>query len=438
MGGRRGLTFLERQPQVDADRLGVYGHSMGGRLTGLVAGSDGRVKAASPSVGGSGFLQTDLWGLPGSARRVRGDVGLFQKTIAGQAFLPRVRCPILFLSSTNDFNAPMDFVEKGMALVPHDQKRTVYSPHLNHRFTPGTEISRPLWFDAHLQGRLTFPESPAAELVLKAGSGVPVFRVKPDTSRPIFRVDLYHGYERDPRNRFWAGGQARKKDGVWEAPCPVFDHDEPLFAFANVHYQLTEKERREGDPGTFAVSVARAAYPDALRKAGVKATAQTSRFIDDFSRGFQDWYALNALNRHHWLFATRKLADPRWEAPRNARLAFSIETSLPGNTLAVRLQTDFWRSYTGRRRETWTALVPVPRQGVSTVALACADFKNEAGKPLPDWFGITELLLLPADKTKLPSAKDFQLWRGAVPEFGNLRWEGGEPVRRPKPFLPKQ
>ena len=35
---------------------------MGGRLTGLVAGSDQRVSTASPSVGGSGFLQSDLWG----------------------------------------------------------------------------------------------------------------------------------------------------------------------------------------------------------------------------------------------------------------------------------------------------------------------------------------------------------------------------------------
>ena len=32
-------------------------------------------------VGGSGFLQTDLWGLPGSARRVKGDVDLFRKLL---------------------------------------------------------------------------------------------------------------------------------------------------------------------------------------------------------------------------------------------------------------------------------------------------------------------------------------------------------------------
>jgi hypothetical protein len=30
---RRALTFLEQQPEVDASRLGVYGHSMGGKIS---------------------------------------------------------------------------------------------------------------------------------------------------------------------------------------------------------------------------------------------------------------------------------------------------------------------------------------------------------------------------------------------------------------------
>ena len=30
---RRGITLLEQQPEVDAGRIGLTGHSMGGRLT---------------------------------------------------------------------------------------------------------------------------------------------------------------------------------------------------------------------------------------------------------------------------------------------------------------------------------------------------------------------------------------------------------------------
>ena len=69
MSARRALTFLEAQPVVAADKLGVEGHSMGGRSTVLTA-IDPRVKAASPSVGGSGYLHTDIWGLPKSGRHM--------------------------------------------------------------------------------------------------------------------------------------------------------------------------------------------------------------------------------------------------------------------------------------------------------------------------------------------------------------------------------
>lgn len=435
VGCRRGITFLEQQPEVDADRIGVFGHSMGGRLTGLVAGSDERVKAASPSVGGSGFLQTDLWGLPGSNRRVKGDLDLFQRTIAGQSYLKRVRCPILYLSATNDFNAPMDFVEKGMELVPHENQRTTYAPHLNHRFTPETEVARPLWFDSQLQKRFEFPQTPTAELILNRDTGIPVFRVSPDTTRPIERVDVYYGYERDPRNRFWADGRATVREGVWEAKCPVFDRDEPLFALANVYYRLTDDERRKDDPETFALSVSRAAYPDALRDAKVKATEQPRRLIDDFSRGFHDWYTLNINNRHHWLLSTRKLADPRWEAPRGAKLSLEIEPTDAGNTLAVQLKTDSWRGYSGRRPETWTALVQLDKAGRQRVELDANTFTNPSGKRLDDWYGVTELIFQSGAKSQTSTSKDLAPWNGEVPRFFELRWTGGKSVRRRKPFL---
>ncbi len=436
IGCRRGITFLERQENVDAERIGVFGHSMGGRLTGLVAGSDPRVKAASPSVGGSGFLQTDMWGLRDSARKVRGNVDLFRRTIAGQAYLARVQCPILFLSATNDFNAPMDLVDRGMRLVEHENKRTVYAPHLNHRFTAETEIARPLWFDAHLQKRLTFPKTPAAELVLKRDSGIPLFRVHPDRSLPVDRVDLYYGYGRDPRNRFWTDGRAIESDGVWRADCPVLDLDEPLFALANVYYRLPESARRDGDPATFALSTYRAAYPRQLRESSVQATEQPRRAIDDFSRGFRDWYTLNANNRHHWLFATRKLADPRWEAPRGAKLAFEVTPSEPGNTLAVQLHTDAWRGYARKKRMIWTALFPLDKAGRQRIELNATRFTNDADEPMDDWAGITELIFRAGDKAEVPAAARLKPWQGAVPKLSDLRWIGGEPVRRRKAYLP--
>ena len=46
IAGRRALTFLEQQPNVDAQKLGVFGHSMGGKLAwSLAAAKPSRVKA---------------------------------------------------------------------------------------------------------------------------------------------------------------------------------------------------------------------------------------------------------------------------------------------------------------------------------------------------------------------------------------------------------
>lgn len=45
LGARRALTFLEQQPEVNAEKLGVYGHFMGGKLTVMTAAADDRVKA---------------------------------------------------------------------------------------------------------------------------------------------------------------------------------------------------------------------------------------------------------------------------------------------------------------------------------------------------------------------------------------------------------
>ena len=204
-----------------------------------------------------------------------------------------------------------------------------------------------------------------------------------------------------------------------------------------MYHRLSKDQRREGDPETFALSVARAVYPNALRDAKVKATETQTRLIDDFSRGFHDWYTLNINNRHHWFVSTRKLADPRWEAPQGAKLSFEIAPTEPGNTLAAELKTDSWRSYTGRKAETWTALVPLAKAGRQRVELSASAFTNSAGETLEDWYSITELIFQPGAKSQTPSAHDFKPWSGEVPRLFELHWIGGELSRRQKPFLPK-
>lgn len=66
IAGRRALTFMEQQPEVDPARLGVFGISMGGRLTWLVAGLESRLRCAA-SVYGATLMDEPIPGVEGSA-----------------------------------------------------------------------------------------------------------------------------------------------------------------------------------------------------------------------------------------------------------------------------------------------------------------------------------------------------------------------------------
>jgi hypothetical protein len=118
-------------------------------------------------------------------------------------------------------------------------------------------------------------------------------------------------------------------------------------------------------------------------------------------------------------------------------LALEIETYERDNTLSAELKTDSWRPYTGRKTETWYALVPLKELGKQSVNLSTQDFKNVTGETLQDWFGITELIIQPGAKSKNASST-IKPWKGEVPQFHDLRWNGGKATRRAKPFLPKE
>lgn len=201
---RRGLTFLEEQGEVDRDRLGVYGHSMGGTLTFYVAGTDLRVKAAVPSVGGPGFLSFDVEGVPGTARHFGGsDVEWFRRTMGHQSYAAYVKCPIFFLGATNDFNSRMDHVYKTYRLIGHENKGFAFAPHLNHRFTASTAVCRPLWLDSYLKESSSFPKTPESNLILKKENGIALLQVTPERRDQVASVDVYYSFDRDAIARFW-------------------------------------------------------------------------------------------------------------------------------------------------------------------------------------------------------------------------------------------
>ncbi|MGE0606595.1 MAG: alpha/beta hydrolase family protein [Pirellulales bacterium] len=426
LGARRGLTFLEQLPEVDADRLGVYGHSMGGSLTVYVAGTDSRVKASAPSVGGSGF-RTEPWPLLPRAKLEipNGDVQLFNATIGFESYASHIKTPLLWLGATNDFHGIMDDTYRTGELIPHEDVRYVFTPHMNHRFTPEFAVTRPLWFDQYLQGGFSFPKTPATHLNFDTHDHVPTLGVMPDSSQVVADVHIYYSVDPDPRARFWRSAESEQAgDNHWTAKLPLLSVEQPLFAFANVHYNLKKSESEPHARSTerYATSsLLHTAAPDELQRVAVKATDKPVSLIDDFSHGWRDWYLLSVDNPHHWEYSTRKLADPKWQGQPGQRLAMQVQAEQP-NELVVVLTENFFRSYRGKMREFVAVVKLNGGQEMQTVSLEPKDFKASDGEGLSSWKNV-DLLSLRAYFEKGQQLLGSKEWAGSHPVFRKLSWQ---------------
>jgi len=430
---RRALTFLEAQPEVDPTRLGATGHSMGGRLTVMLAGIDARVQAAVPSCGGSGDFDGDPAAFPAPpTKRSLRDLA----TLSENGYIARLKVPTLWFSPTNDFHAHIDTFAYAWRGVPDALLGLSISPHFNHRHADEQSLTATLWFEQHLKGALTLPRTPGLAWE-KGADGSALLTVTPDDSRPIQSVRLYASTDPHALTRFWRTIPLTPHGGRWRGTVPVRDAREPLFAFANVAYATPEPYRKipttpgVGRSDTFAVSSRVLTATGAkLADAGVRPSARWEAMIDDGASGWQDWYRLNWGNPTLWSAFTRKVKDPLWRGPAGAKLAFEVN---PANdtTLYVNLTRNAWGAF-GPGSGDYYAAVPLKANGGWVgVSLSVEDFKPtdpKGAQPLKDWSTLTELALSghvtvvqDGVKTALPSVA----WKDAAAiRVRALRWEG--------------
>lgn len=447
---RRGLTFLEQQPEVDPQRLGVHGYSMGGNLTMYVAGTDNRIKAAVPGVGGQGWRWQAHAFLGGQAQqeRIQGDVEVFRRTLSFESYSPLIRCPVLHRSATNDFHGWMDDVYRTNALIPAQPVRYCWTPHLNHRLAPEVAVAMPLWFDHFLKGGPALPETPPSELVLRTADHVPLFRVAASRHTwPVARCEIYYSVDPDPRARFWRSADVARDGDALTARLPLHALDAPLFAFANVYSTLPEPQSMKHLPGfsepireVCISSLLHTASAESLRSAGVVATVAVGALIDDFSRGLRDWYQLSAGHlslRQAW---TRKLTDPIYRGREGAHLRLTLKLPQTNELTFVIIENE-WRSYRGPMR-VFTCAREIPgAQGDQTLTLCLSDFRSTTpgGGPLASWkqvdqFGVCAQYVSRAPAARKspnasapPSAAPRQkAWQGPPPEFRRLEWGSKE------------
>lgn len=413
MGARRALTFLEQQPEVDGSRLGVYGHSMGGKLTVATTAADSRVRASVPSCGGVSNRNT------GNA--------LYDVTIADDISLQRIDCPILFQSPSNDFHGRIDDLQTAVTEIGSKDWRVTCAPHHNHQDTADYEVASQLWFDQHLKGTFEFPQTPELVVDLKAKSGVPLAWLKADDSKPILSVDFYYTRQgqmdglKDDRNntvnRFWHHAEAKQQGENWMAELPLYGMDQPLWVYANVRYALEAPVSYAGyyygigSTESFNLSsLMFMATADELRAAGVKSTLESSLMIEDFEDGWeQEWFSYRP---NEWARSTHKLYDARWQAPKGAKMNLQVSAA-EANKLVIRLDT-YATEVALEGGSAWEA-----------IELEANAFTNAEGESLDSFTGIEELELSPMETLKGSGSvrRTFGAnWNGPDPTFNDLHW----------------
>ena len=436
LSARRGLTFLERQPEVDSAKLGVTGHSMGGRLTTMVTGIDARVKASVPSCGGSGDFDGDVTKVPGVTATKRSARDL--ATIAENPYIARIKVPTLWFSPTNDFHAHQDNFTYTWRKVPDELLGLALSPHFNHRHADDASLTATLWFEQHLKGKFTLPHSPRLAWE-RAADGNVAFTIQADQSRPVKEVRLYASTDAHTLTRFWRTIPVVAQGKAWRGSVAVRDPREPLFAFANIVYEAPEEYRKiPTNPGvgrsdTFLVSSRPLALTgEQLVAAGVRAGAKPEAMIDDGERGWQDWYRLNWGNPTLWSAFTRKIKDPLWRGPAGAKLSFEINP-VNDTIVYVTLTRNAWGAFGSGSGDYVASVTLKANGGWVSVSLGVEDFKptdSKGAQPLKDWSTLTELaisghatMVQDGVKTSLPSVA----WKNAREvRVREVKWGAGE------------
>lgn len=430
LAAKRGITFLQMQPQVNEDRIGAFGHSMGGKLTTMLAGADERIKAGVPSCGGSGAAPDSVRNRPGAGVRPRKS-DLYHKTIDDVRYIERIDSPMLYMGPQNDFNGILDNMYANWSKMPSNNVGYTVTPHMNHRSIAEHVFPNLLWFEDHLKGTFDFPDTPNLSVTIQ--DGVPMVRLSAEHADEVAKVVIYYSQDTHILTRFWHAVPTSKIGDQWLATLTEVSRDRPLFVMANVYYPLNHKlvgySWMREMPTTFGVSSEmKSITPSELAKANVAIRVNQRRMIQEVF-DYQDWYRLQWGNPTWWSAYTRKIKSPKYRGPEGATLKFDLRVE-NDITIFLELQDNNWGAFPGHPKGTYyTSIAVKGAVDWQTVEVSVSDFKPVDARtrvPLKSWRHVTELgirgrIRVVADGNDLELG-DF--WKGAR-DFRNLRWHGG-------------
>jgi dienelactone hydrolase len=335
---KRAITFLEQQSEVDPDRIGMAGFSMGGTVTSMTA-MDSRLKAVVPFVGGTGFMDEDFpGGLEGtSIRKHFQNLPLYRSSIDPSAYWPLVKCPVMFLSSSNDFHAAFERIYKSMVLLKYKAWRVSTNIHENHR--PGAEqwVLLIKWFNLHLK-RIDqkIPVTPPSTFEVNGKTAT--FTVTPeDRYNRLLNTEIYYSYNPNARTRFWNRADAIQDAGgkSWSAKLAIHK-GLPLYVFAICRYSLGEEAQTlQGTTSTLSVnSPEQSLVPENVDLRALVDLRNNQAVFEDFQNGFQDWSVRTGGQE----ICTYKFQSPEFDFSNDKKLSFRIDPR--GRKLSLRLRAD--------------------------------------------------------------------------------------------------
>ncbi len=386
--GRRAITFLEQQPEVDPGKIGFTGYSMGGTITSIVS-IDPRLKAVAPMVGGSGFRLDGFPGLPETSTRARFQhADLQDKTIDPSAYWPHAQCPVLFLSATDDFHATFEKIYRVMASVPHENWHVSQMMHYNHSLGPEQWVLLNLFFDHHLKGKgPNLPRTASSVLGLDPDQGTARYSAFPDPRNPPESIEFYYSHDPNPRARFWKHARAVVAGSGWTANLPV-KRDLPLFVFANLTYPLPRPiESMRGRATHFTLTSTEGVHlPESIDAAKLRAHATHIPLFQDFKRnGFEGW----AMAPNGGA-STYKFQDPARSVPDKDQL-LKVTIQVPRDKLSYRFRAGKSQFLIGSKapKDTFFSNHSFKETGTQVLQLKPSDFKNRDGETMPDWSDIS-------------------------------------------------
>ena len=402
VAGRRALTFLEQQPEVDPDKLGFAGFSMGGTIT-LMTAIDKRLKAVAPFVGGTANRYQNYPGMnsggviAGSDIDDIGDLNLYKNTIDRGAYWKHVSVPVMFITSSNDQYATLDRIYQSMDLLPHDKWRVTCNMHDQHRPGPEQWVMLDHWFKQYLAGvEQNIPATPPS--TFKIENNTAHFNVTPAQQECLVDVEIYYSYAPNTITRFWKKAEATKEANTWKAELLV--HPKlPLYTFALCRYTLPEESRAfMGRTKTFTLN----SYEHTHIPEDIDLTTfdhlPKSGLIEDFSNGMANW-----SSRDQASFKTYKFQDPQLDTTPGNKLAISLDLK-QGQEHLIGLEIDSKYIGPGKDIGKFHYERKVSGDGPQTILLEAGDFNKEPtnsnDQPL-EWSKIsTFTITLIDDKTK--------------------------------------